>query len=177
MTNPGPHCSDAEFLDTSSDSDDTASHQRRRQQRKDHSKAIARHIAAYLRVLMLLTLRFAALRNGDGDLNDDVKSNSVDIDEGSSASGDIDLGKLSSIASQEDATRKDVTYIDNMDNSDGAMDLDNDVVETDAQIPDTDLDLRFIPRQYDKLDADDDDFLNKVIESGAYQSWQKDGEK
>ncbi|KAH6607650.1 hypothetical protein Trco_003963 [Trichoderma cornu-damae] len=172
MTNPSPHSPDPDFSDTSSDSDDMSSHQRRRQERIDRSRAVARHVAVHLQVLMLLTLRFAALQNDDGQLvdDDDLKSDSVDVDEGNSASEGTDLGRLSHIASEADAVMKDAEGLDDTDDTGGAMDLDNDAVEDDILVPDTDLDLEFVPRQYDDLPAKNDDFLNKVIESGAYQS-------
>ncbi|KAL7784840.1 hypothetical protein V8C37DRAFT_395280 [Trichoderma ceciliae] len=176
MTNPNPHGSDPDFPYTSSDSDDMESHQYRRQQRKDRSKAAARHIAVHLQVLMLLTIRFAALQNDDGELNDDIKSNSVDIDEGNSASEGTDLGRLSHVASEVDVTMKDAEDVDGVDNTEGAMDLDYGVVRDDIPVPDTDVDLEFVPRQHDGLPAQNDDFLNKIIESGAYQSWQDDQE-
>ncbi|KAL7915897.1 hypothetical protein GGI35DRAFT_485370 [Trichoderma velutinum] len=177
MTNPHPHSSDLEFSDTSSDSDDLNSHQSRKQRNKDRSKAVARHVAVHLQVLMLLTLRFAAaLQDDDGDLDDGTKSDSVDIDEGNSASLGTDLGRLSHIASEADVTMKDGHDRNDAENNESAMDLDedvdNDAVDEETPVPDTDLDLDFIPRQYDDLVAKDDKFLSKVIESGAYQSWQ-----
>ncbi|PNP52179.1 hypothetical protein THARTR1_07388 [Trichoderma harzianum] len=177
MTNPNPHNSDLELSDTSSDSDDMNSHQSRKQRNKDRSKVVARHVAVHLQVLMLLTLRLAAaLQDDDGDLDDGTKSDSVDIDEGNSASMGTDLGRLSHIASEVDVTMKDGHDENDADNDENAMDLDddlaNDIVHEDTPVPDTDLELDFIPRQYDDLVAKDDKFLNKVIESGAYQSWK-----
>ncbi|RFU77283.1 hypothetical protein TARUN_4959 [Trichoderma arundinaceum] len=178
MTNPKSHHSDTEFSDMSSDSDDMDSHQQRRQQRKDRSKAVARHIAVHLQVLMLLTLRFADLQNDDGNLDDDdFKSDSVDIDEGNSASEGTDLGRLSHITSEADVTMKDAKDMDDADDEEDAMDLDDGIVDNDIPVPDTDLDLEFVPRQYDDLEVNNDDFLNKVIESGAYQSWRKKEEE
>jgi hypothetical protein len=169
MRNPSPHGSDSGLSDISSSSDDIDSHQYRRQQRKDRSKAVARHIAVHLQVLMLLTLRFTALqREGEG-VDDDIRSDSVDIDEESSTSGGTDQGGISNINFQADATMKSV---DDENNMGDATDPDDDVVEDDIPIPDTDLDLEFIPRQYDDLAAKDDEFLNEVIESGTYQSWR-----
>ncbi|KAL7958816.1 hypothetical protein V8C34DRAFT_281798 [Trichoderma compactum] len=177
MANPDSHTSDLEFSDTSSDSDDMKSHQRRKQRNKERSKVVARHVAVHLQVLMLLTLRLAAaLQDDDGDLEDGTKSDSVDIDEGNSASIGTDLGRLSHIASGVDAIMKDGHDESDVDNDESAMDsddnLNNDIVDEDTPVPDTDLDLNFIPRQYDDLVAKDDKFLNKVIESGAYQSWK-----
>ncbi|KAK4077918.1 uncharacterized protein Triagg1_3612 [Trichoderma aggressivum f. europaeum] len=123
---------------------------------------------------MLLTLRFAALQKDDETLmDDDVKSDSVDIDDASDASKGNDLGSLSDIDSRADITLKDM---DDVDNEGDAMDVDDDVGKDDVIIPDTDLELVYIPRQYDGLATEDDDFLQKVIESGAYQSRQGEHE-
>ncbi|KAL6829745.1 hypothetical protein V8C40DRAFT_168253 [Trichoderma camerunense] len=180
MTSPNPHSSDLDLSDNSSDSDDMSSHQNRRQRNKDRSKAVARHVAVHLQVLMLLTLRFAAvLEHDDEDLDDGTKSDSVNIDEGNSASiGGTDLGKLSHIASEVDVIMKDGADGSDANQAEGAMelddDVDNDIADESIPIPDTDFDLNFVPRQYDDLEAKDDEFLNMVIESGAYQSWRSD---
>ncbi|QYS93715.1 FHA domain-containing protein [Trichoderma simmonsii] len=180
MTSPNPHNSDLDLSDNSSDSDDMSSHQNRRQRNKDRSKAVARHVAVHLQVLMLLTLRFAAaLEHDDEDLDDGTKSDSVNIDEGNSASiGGTDLGKLSHIASEVDVIMKDGADGDDANQAEGAMELDDDVdnniADESIPVPDTDFDLNFVPRQYDDLEAKDDEFLNMVIESGAYQSWRSD---
>lgn len=180
MTSPNPHNSDLDHSDTSSDSDDTNFHQNRRQRNKDRSKVVARHVAVHLQVLMLLTLRFAAaLQHDDEDLDDGTKSDSVNIDEGNSASiGGTDLGKLSHIGSEADVIMKDKEDGNDAKQAEGAMELDDDVdngiADESIPVPDTDLDLNFVPRQYDDLEAKDDEFLNMVIESGAYQSWRND---
>lgn len=171
MMNPGHYSSNADCSDLSSDSDDVSSHPRRPHQSEDRSEALARHIAVHLQVLMLLTLRLAALQKDDEVLDDDIKSDSVDIDDGNSASKGNDLGRLSDIDSQADVTMKDM---DGGNNGWDAMDLDEDVVEDDITIPDTDLDLEDVPRQCDGLAAENDTFLKKVIESGAYQSWREE---
>ncbi|KAK1246370.1 hypothetical protein MKX08_000172 [Trichoderma sp. CBMAI-0020] len=169
MANPDPHSSDLEPSDTSSDSEDMGSHQKRKRRNRDSSKAVTRHIAVHLQVLMLLTLRFAAaLQDDDEDLGDSVKSDSVSIDEGNSALEGTDLGRLSDIDFKADITLED---IDDEDNVGDAMDPDN-AVEDSIPIPDTDLNLKDIPGQYDGLAAENDAFLKKVIESGAYQSWR-----
>jgi hypothetical protein len=171
MTNPGQHSPDPDFSDLSSDSEDMGSHRHRPQHSNDRSKAVAQHIAIHLQVLMLLTLRFAALQKDDGVSDDDFKSDYVDIDDGNSADGNSalkgnDLGRLSDIDSQADVTMK---TMDNEDNAVDIMDLDDDVVVDDIPIPDTDLDLEDVPRQCDGLAPEDDAFLKRIIESGAYQ--------
>ncbi|KAL6898351.1 hypothetical protein GGI43DRAFT_92415 [Trichoderma evansii] len=60
MTSPSHHNPDLDLSDTS-DSDNSDFHQQTRQ-RKDHWDVAGRHIAAHLQVLMLLALRFAALK-------------------------------------------------------------------------------------------------------------------
>lgn len=171
MKHPSHPHSDPDLSDTSSNPE-IDSHRHRSQQIEDRSKAMARHIAGHLQVLMLLTLRFATLQKDDGTLmDDDVKSDSVDIDDASDVSKGNDLESLSDIGSRADITLKDM---DDMDNEGDAMDVDDDddAGKDDIPIPDTDLDLVYIPRHYDDLAIEDDDFLKKVVESGAYQSWR-----
>ncbi|UKZ60138.1 uncharacterized protein TrAtP1_001422 [Trichoderma atroviride] len=107
ISSPGNRGSDLDSSDTSSESGNADSYQ----QRKDPSNTIARHIAAHLQVLMLLTLRFAALESDGEDLNDDFKSNSVDIDEENTRSfisKDTDLGRSSHQSSLRDVTMEDI---------------------------------------------------------------------
>ncbi|KPM39643.1 hypothetical protein AK830_g6898 [Neonectria ditissima] len=174
MSNPDPHSSETELSDTDSDSDGTGPQNHESQRTRECSKATARHIAAHLQVLMLLTLRLAALQNADGDLCDDIKSDSVDIDEGNNGAEGNDLGRLSDVASQTDVTTNDV---DDAENAEDDMDLDDTTVEDDVEVPDAKLDLQDVPRQYDNLAVEDDHFLKKVVESGAYQNWRHEGEK
>ncbi|KAL7804648.1 hypothetical protein V8C44DRAFT_342887 [Trichoderma aethiopicum] len=169
MAHPSPHDSGSELSDTSSSSDDMGSGHRK-QRSEGRLMAVSRHVAVHLQMLMLLTLRFAAaLQDDDGGLGDDVGSNSVDIDEGNSASGGTDLGRLSSIASDEDITMKNE---DGERNTGGDMDsvqgLSDDITADDMPVPDTDIDLKFIPKQYDNLAVEDDIFLNELIESGDF---------
>ncbi|KAL2680328.1 hypothetical protein Neosp_007925 [[Neocosmospora] mangrovei] len=156
--------------DASSDSDD--SHKPR--QNTNHSKAIARHIAVHLQVLMFLTLHFAGLQNDEGVLDDDINSDSADVDEGNSASEGNDLGRLSDIASNSDIIMNEV---DDTDNTDNTLDLDDGVLKDDIPVPDTDFDLGGIPRQYEGLRIENDVFLKEVLESGAYQSWKYEREE
>lgn len=170
MTNPDPHTSDAEDSDTSSDSEDASSRSQRTHQTNERTKAIARHVAAHLQVLMFLTLRFAALQNDDdqGGLDGDVNSDSADIDEGNSDTEGRDLGRVSDIDSENTV----LTHDDDADSVEDAMELDDAIVEDDIPVPDTDLDLVDIPRRYDDLSTDIDPFLEQVIKSGAYQTWR-----
>ncbi|KAJ5472052.1 hypothetical protein N7539_008717 [Penicillium diatomitis] len=93
----------ANFSDTSSDSDD-ANPPSHRPQTQVHARALARHIAAHLQGLMLLTLRFAALQTDDAVLDDDAKSDLVDTDDGASASKGMDIGILSDFDSVADVS-------------------------------------------------------------------------
>ncbi|KAJ5899928.1 hypothetical protein N7495_004672 [Penicillium taxi] len=174
MVNPGHSSLDVECSDLSSDSDDVGSHGHKSQQSKDRSEAVARHIAVHLQVLMLLTLRFAAIQKDDRALDDGIKSDSVDIDDRNSASKGNDLERLSDINSQANVDMKD---IDGEDNGKDTMDLDDEIVEKDILIPDMALDLEDVPRQCDDLAAENDAFLKNVIESGAFQSWQNGGKE
>ncbi|PTB70808.1 hypothetical protein BBK36DRAFT_1109023 [Trichoderma citrinoviride] len=107
MAHPSPHNSDSELSDTSSDSDNMGS-DHGKERSKSRLKAVSRHVAVHLQGLMLLTLRFAAaLQDIDGDVDDGTKSDSVDINEGNSASDGTDLGRLSHVASEDDITTKD----------------------------------------------------------------------
>lgn len=170
MKHPSHPNSDPDLSDTSSNPG-IGSHRHRSRQIEDRSKAMARHIAGHLQVLMLLTLRFAALQKDDGTLmDDDVRSDSVDIDDASDASKGNDLESLSDIDSRADITIK---AMDDTDDEGDAMDVDDDDAgKDDISIPDTDFDLMYVPRHYDDLAIEDDDFLQKVVESGAYQSWR-----
>ncbi|KAL7921713.1 hypothetical protein ACQKWADRAFT_321286 [Trichoderma austrokoningii] len=171
MTHPGHNNSDdSDFSDTSSDMDMNSLRQRQ-QQTEGRSKPVARHIAAHLQVLMLLTLRFAALQKDNEKLvDDDLNSDYVDVDDENSSPKGNDPENLSGI----DSGRDDVTMEDMDDEDDLGVNkhVVNDLVEDDILIPDTDLGLDDIPRKYDGLVAENDVFLGNVIESGAWQSWK-----
>ncbi|KAI0449228.1 hypothetical protein F5B21DRAFT_518328 [Xylaria acuta] len=165
MVNPDPHSPN--LLDTSSDSDDTDTpRDQSQQQNEDRSVAMARHVAAHLQTLMFLTLRFADIQNYNGRLDDDIKSDSVEIDEGNGSLERNDVARLSDVVSDSDIVMTDTTG--NMDSTTAVIDID-DFVEDEIVIPDTNLDLSDIPRQYDGLMPENDDFLRKLIDSGAYQ--------
>ncbi|PNP48219.1 hypothetical protein THARTR1_10360 [Trichoderma harzianum] len=84
------------------------------------------------------------------------------------------LGKPSNTDSRADVTMK---VIDNKDEREDAMATDDEFEKDDIPIPDTDVDLEYIPRLYDDLATEDDAFLEKVIKSGAYQSWRGEHEE
>lgn len=169
MMHPGHYSSDdsddSDLSDTSSNLE-MSTLQQRPQRTEDRSKAIARHIAVHLQLLMLLTLRFAALQKNDNDLvDDDLKSDYVDIDDEESSPKGSDPENILGINSRRDVTMEDIS---DEDNSEVAKDIHNDLVEDDIPVPDTDLDLDDIPRQYDGLVAEEDAFLKEIIESGAW---------
>ncbi|KAI1746746.1 hypothetical protein F4782DRAFT_536134 [Xylaria castorea] len=165
MTNPDPHSRNCS--DTSSGSDDMGASHDQSNQNEDRSAAVSRHIAAHLQTLMFLTLRFADVQNYNGSLDDDTRSDSVEIDGGNGSSEPNDVARLSDVASDPDIIMKDTTG--NVDGTESPTDID-DPTNDGILIPDTDLDISDIPRQYDDHSPENDDFLMRLIESGAYQS-------
>ena len=157
----GPQGQHSEDSDTTLDSDsDSGTHEPGCS--NDHSKSVAKHIAGHLQMLMLLTLRLAALMNDTGIDEDDVNNNSVEVDGGDSiVGGSVEKGSFSDI---------DVE-MGNQELADEAHDPDDDVRNDDTIIPDCDMEV-IIPTQYDYLHPEDDEFLQGVIRSGAYQSWR-----
>lgn len=77
MTNPDDHVPDPSSSDTSCDSENEESNRDRQPGARRSYRATARHIAAHLQVLMLLTLRLADLQNDGGDVDEDVDGDSV----------------------------------------------------------------------------------------------------
>ncbi|KAM0465683.1 hypothetical protein ACHAPV_001740 [Trichoderma viride] len=137
---------DLELSGTSSDSDNAGSHQQTKQ-RQERSNTVARHIAAHLQVLMLLTLRFAALQSNDKDADDDLKSNSVDVDEeNSAASEDSDVGRLSPLSSLVDVAMRDTDDEKN-----------KETAKRDTQFLSTGLRFDLTLKQYDDLEARNND--------------------
>jgi hypothetical protein len=130
----------------------------------DRSKSVAKHIAGHLQMLMLLTLRFATLMNETGIDDDGVNSNSVEVDGGdSTAGGSVEMGSVSDMdveRSKEESASE-------------AHGAEEDIRNDDTTIPDCDVEV-IIPTRYDYLNAEDDEFLQGVIGSGAYQSWHDD---
>lgn len=118
------------------------------------SKAIARHIAVHLRVLMLLTLRFASSQKIDKALaDDDLKSDCTDIDDEESSPKCSIPDDLSDIDSRRDGAMEG---LDDENDSGVAKDLNDDLVEDRIAVPDTDFGLGDIPRQYDGLIIEND---------------------
>lgn len=142
---------DLELSDTSSDSDNADSDQQAKQ-RQERSNTVARHIAAHLQVLMLLTLRFAGLQSDDEDLDDDLKSNSVDVDEeNSTASEDSDVRRLSRLSSLEDVAMRDT---DDKKNKEAA--------KRDPQVLSTGLSFELTLKRDDDREAENNEKPNNV---------------
>lgn len=128
---------------------------------KYRSRTVARHIAGHLQTLMLLTLRFATLTNNPAADDNEVNSDSVEVDEGDSTAG----GNL------EKATTADLDVeMDREGPADEPLGLDEDIRDDSFTIPDCDIEVN-IPTRYDDFKAEDDEFIQGVIESGAFQAW------
>ncbi|PTB45639.1 hypothetical protein M441DRAFT_54680 [Trichoderma asperellum CBS 433.97] len=173
LTMASPHPSlDVDSLNTSSNSDNEDSHWQKRQ-RRDSSNTIARHIAGHLRELMLLTLRFATLESGGEDLDDDIKSNSVDIDEGNSdASKDTDLGRLSSISSWANVSMED---LGGQGNRESSTNLDGDVAKDDTLGSNPGLNFGMALKELDKIEnqsIDDSDNTSKWLNAPHTGRWE-----
>ncbi|KAI0410588.1 hypothetical protein F5X98DRAFT_385348 [Xylaria grammica] len=156
---------ETEPSDTSSDSDSAESRHRRPQQIEERLRVVARHVAAHLQTLMILTLRLAEAYNYKEDLVDDTKSDAVEIDQGNSASEGEDIGHLSDVTFKGDIAR-DIPEGDIDDEESIYM----DVVEDDILVPDADIDLSYVPRQYDNLIREQDTYLEALVQSGAFQA-------
>lgn len=137
---------------------------------KDRSMTLAKHVASHLQMLMLLTLRFATLTNSTEDIDaDEVNSNSVEIDEGDNATG--------SIPEKRSVSDLDID-MDKEELTDDTMSLEEDIRKDDPTIPDCDIQNTISTRDYyDNTAAEDDNFLQGVIGSGAYQSWRHTRER
>lgn len=150
MPSPDDAGLDLDLSDTSSDSDSAETPQQK-MQRRERSNVIARHIASHLQVLMLLTLRFVALKSDDDDLNEDFKSNSADFDEGTNATTeDTDLGHLSHTHSSDDISMKSVSSEANRETVASA---NVDAAKNDISVSVSNLDFGLALRQYEDLGA------------------------
>ncbi|KAK1755454.1 hypothetical protein QBC47DRAFT_189683 [Echria macrotheca] len=127
----------AEASSSDSDMDSSDSDDRVPVASKLHNATVmARHIAAHHQVLMLLTIRLAALLNSEDDFDDNEGANSVDISGSIDQSGTADIGRVASLASGSTC--------------DGP---DDDLTPTECGfelVPDTAIDLRRL------LDGDED---------------------
>lgn len=158
----------------------------------DQSRAISRHIAAHLQVLMLLTVRFMALdKIEDVDAQSDCNSESVDMNDDSDPRMDtspasttlpmnsefkLQLNNLGTLA-HDPMTRPTETKLLQDEFTDFRNWLHReDIPIEDVIIPpdlDFDDDLSDIPRQWDIYADKRDFFYEKLVKSGAFQSWDK----
>ncbi|EER44818.1 conserved hypothetical protein [Histoplasma capsulatum H143] len=147
MSNPKPHS----LSDERPEDDDDIS------LGSNSSKIMALHISGHLQMLMLLTVRLALIQNNQETSIQGTNSGSInaDIDDNSSCG-------LSTNDSLE-ATEEELS--ESASTSDGEFDP---VLET--PVPDNDLlsDWSHIPRR--DVAPEEDEFLQQVIKSGAYQS-------
>lgn len=126
----------------------------------DNSEVMARHVATHLQVLMLLSIRIAAVQGGQYGEGDDVNSASADI-------GDSEVpSQKTSLRESQDAG----SFIepDKSGSGDEASEHAN-MEHDDGGIPDADVDFDGVHRQYDELAVDEDAFLQGIISSGAFQ--------
>lgn len=132
------------------------------------AETIARHVAAHLQVLMFLTIRLASLQSEQETPTEEIKSDTVDVDDGDNSSRGQDLRKISGI-DVEEATEMD-TVEDSLLHKDGDVDPDNGLPLGDT-IPALEfyIDWNDVPR-CDEPPVEKDKFLQDVIKSGAYQS-------
>ncbi|KJZ72243.1 hypothetical protein HIM_08385 [Hirsutella minnesotensis 3608] len=182
MTSPDTRILDPDWSEMSSDSD-VGPH-------PDGTKAVARHIATHLQVLMILTLRFAALQIHDGNRDNEIRGNSVDIDEADCVIEYEDAMSTSDTTSKahfsmkklncEDwihALGRDVDAIKDHDPVHPELELEGEAdaaaaglrpLEVNARpvpVPDADSDFTGIPRQCDGIATEDDPLPKRLVDS------------
>lgn len=163
---PDTHTSDYQYSNTSSDSDiDDSDSSTEEKQTSDRSKVMVRHIRVHLQLLMFLTLRFAALQNSEGQCDDEIKSNSVDFDEGSAVSVGNVFRPLS-VTSEVDVPTKDIS---DTESPAEVIDPEYSAIGDETPVPDAEIDLDDVPRPYDDLKIEDDEFLKDLIERRAHR--------
>lgn len=119
----------------------------------EFAKNIARHIAAHLHVLMLLTIRLTSLHNETETPTHDIESDIVDVD-----NYDIDIDQAAEPGAMEDIPL----------HKDGEIKQAN---KEEVTVPplESDIDWNIVPRGDERL-VGKDEFLLGVIRSGAFQS-------
>ncbi|KLU87691.1 hypothetical protein MAPG_06685 [Magnaporthiopsis poae ATCC 64411] len=127
-----------------------------------NAETMARHIASHLQALMLLTIRLALLSDDHSQETQD-HANSASVDPG-------DSGEASSTESAQDSAA-DTVFTENveMPDADGETLEAADMPQVD-HVPDAIVDFDGVPRRYDGLPVEEDEFLQELIESGAYQA-------
>lgn len=147
MSNPKPHS----LSDERPEDDDDIS------LGSNSSKIMALHISGHLQMLMLLTVRLALIQNNQETSIQDTNSGSVnaEIDDNSSCG----LSATDSLTSTEEELSESASTSDS--EFDPAL---------ETPVPDNDLlsDWSHIPRR--DVALEEDEFLQQVIKSGAYQS-------
>ncbi|KAK7699053.1 hypothetical protein SLS64_011967 [Diaporthe eres] len=163
MTSPGAKMIEPDPLDSESSSD---SDEQQVPEISELSRTVARHIAAHLQVLMLVTLRLSSLQNGqDDDASVEIQSNYAELDENYSVPGSDDSRKPSDIVSLNDGTmERDEEFAGDEEKT---TILDYDTTEDRVPSPDIELDFSDVRRSFA---PQDDKFLKKMIEHGSFQN-------
>ena len=169
MVNPGHHDSSRADQNMSCDSDSVSSSDSdsRSTPKKDNSArhegrslAMGQHIWNHLQMLMLLTLRFHDLKLETGQVEEYcASSGSMEVNQKeASASSDSDKHSVSDM--DVDVTDTDVSF---------AMEIPEDNHQNhDSTVPDCDAQIS-VPTLFDSQTADDDKFMQGIIESGAFR--------
>ncbi len=124
----------------------------------DDAEVMARHVAAHLQVVMLLTMRLASLQSVSHlDDEEDDSANSASVDH-----GDTDDDALTN------ATSTSHFYAGMPDADEEAPEMGDR--QDDPTIPDAVVDFDGVPRQYDTLPVEKDAFMQEVIKSGSFQA-------
>lgn len=178
MVNVGQHDSSKSNHDMNSDSNydsdsnfnsDSDSHSKRKKdnssRHEDRALVMGQHVWSHLQTIMLLTLRFDDLALDTGEVDGDCgNSNSVEADQiVESADSDSDKHSMSDmdVDMEEEQSGLGVDIFD-----------DNDQNQ-DSTIPDCDSQPTF-PMSYDNLTTDADEFMQGILESGAFQGGLSD---
>ncbi|KAL8418731.1 hypothetical protein RB594_002081 [Gaeumannomyces avenae] len=128
----------------------------------DNAKTMARHIATHLQALMLLTIRLAFLSDDHSQETQD-HANSASVD-----AGDSDEVPFTKSARESAAETMSIEGAEIPDVDGEALEV-VDMPQVD-HIPDAVVDFDGVPRQYDELPVEEDEFLQELTKSGAYQA-------
>lgn len=132
-----------------------------------NGETMARHIASHLQTLMLLLMRVASIQNDKPDEGDDANSDSVDIgdDDGMLLPSQRDTPRGSGVV--DDADLQDIEA-----SKEGAGLHSFDMPSEEMLVPDADVDITSlgVKTEFDHLSPERDNFLQKLIQSGAFQA-------
>jgi hypothetical protein len=137
----------------------------------DNAETMARHIAAHLRTVMLLIIRLTSVMHDDHTQNTQDSSNSTSVDAGHSHDA--------LLATSAREPRTDMAFTEDVE----VPDADDETLEAvpvsrdDLAIPDADVDFDGVPRPHDALIAEEDEFLQQLIKSGACQAHSQTSNK